>query len=451
MSLADRDLVLPLPSGTAEARRPPRLASLGRLNVSVLIDLEWTPHAGGHIKVWERLAEAAARLPEAVDLTLHVEGDRAGQVAWAENVRFATHRPVLSTKRFALLRTGADHTDLAPLHPGLIPSLLRSDVIHTTDCYFAYARTGRLVSLLGDVALVNSVHTDVPAYSRMYSARVFRRVLGDGWAGRMVNDRLDTPRRIGAHFMRRFVSYLARCDRVLVSERNVSEVEALAPGRVSVLRRGIDKKLFNPGRRDRRRLAERFGIPEDRPVLFFVGRIEAAKGVMTLAKAARLLRDGGQPVHVVFAGNGSEESAVRALLGANATLPGNVPQHDLAWLYASSDLFVFPSKIEVTPNVVLEAKASGLPALVAPNGGGVFVNRSGQDGIVIAADDPRAWADAAAALIADPPRRAAMAQTARADIAARHPSWDDVLMQDLLPVWRAAALSRRPAQALDVR
>ena len=57
-------------------------------------------------------------------------------------------------------------------------------------------------------------------------------------------------------------------------------------------------------------------------------------------------------------------------------------------------------------------------------------------------ESPEIWADAIADLFADDGRRIAMAQAARVDIERNHPSWHDVLAEDLLPVW--ARVARRP-------
>jgi glycosyltransferase involved in cell wall biosynthesis len=143
-------------------------------------------------------------------------------------------------------------------------------------------------------------------------------------------------------------------------------------------------------------------------------------------------------VHAVVAGKGNQSDAVQALLGGRVSLLGSVPQRDLALLYASADVLVFPSRIEVAPNVVLEAKASGLPVVVAPEGGGVFVHQPGVDGVVVAEHGAAAWAETVAALIADPARRAALAAAGLDDVALRHPSWDRVLCEDLLPIWQSA-------------
>jgi glycosyltransferase involved in cell wall biosynthesis len=173
-------------------------------------------------------------------------------------------------------------------------------------------------------------------------------------------------------------------------------------------------------------------------VLMFAGRVEQGKNVMTLAAAARQLIDRGLDLAVLVAGEGSERRRVQALLGDRAVLPGNVDPRTLAWLYASADLFVFPSRIEESPNVVLEAKASGVPPLVAPGGGDVFVAIPGADGFVIAESAPEAWAQVIGELAASPGWRAVLGRAARLDVEKNRPSWDDVLAEDLIPVWQAA-------------
>jgi glycosyltransferase involved in cell wall biosynthesis len=185
------------------------------------------------------------------------------------------------------------------------------------------------------------------------------------------------------------------------------------------------------------------------PVLLFAGRIDPGKSVMTLAAAAAQLRRDGRPIHVIAAGSGSEAPSIHALLGPHATLPGTVDPATLAWLYASADLFVFPSRIEVLPNVVLEAKASGVPVVVAPEGGGVHVRTPGVDGVVVADPAPAAWAAAIAALLDDGDRRASLAAAGRADVERNHPSWEDVLSDDLAPVWRTVARGKH-AEPVDV-
>jgi glycosyltransferase involved in cell wall biosynthesis len=108
-------------------------------------------------------------------------------------------------------------------------------------------------------------------------------------------------------------------------------------------------------------------------------------------------------------------------------------------------LFVFPSMIDESGNAAVEALASGLPSLLAA-GSGIASRMADCEGLrVLPGNRPEAWAAAIAELAAAPQRRAAMGQRARAYVEARLPSWADVLLEDLLPVWLRAAATRAAA------
>src|SRR5258708_3571608 len=106
----------------AVARRPVA-APRPRLTVGVLVDLIWSPHAGGHVKCWERLAAAALELPDRLDLTVHFIGDRRAVHRLGANVRYVLEPPVFSTERLRFLGDIPDHTDLAPWHPRVARAL----------------------------------------------------------------------------------------------------------------------------------------------------------------------------------------------------------------------------------------------------------------------------------------------------------------------------------------
>jgi glycosyltransferase involved in cell wall biosynthesis len=87
---------------------------------------------------------------------------------------------------------------------------------------------------------------------------------------------------------------------------------------------------------------------------------------------------------------------------------------------------------------VVEAKASGLPPLVAALGGThQVIQSSGWDGVVIPETDPETWADQIAALYHNPDQLANMRDATQASMAATWPDWKTVLEEDLLPVWSA--------------
>jgi len=417
------------------------------VRVGVLVDLERHAGAGGHVKCWERFAAAARDFPDELDLTVHVQGRRPGITDLAPHVRFVSLPPVLSTARLVGTDGALDATDIAPLHPGLLRWLGHYDVIHTTDGLFAYARTARLYGWLTGRPVVTSMHTtDAAAFARAYGREPLRRLVCSGRLAHLLIDRYRLPDRLGRAMDRATALHLRRSRWVFLSGRNTPAAEKDVD-RIdhSVLRRGIDKMAFHPSRRDRDGLAAAFGIPPGVPLIAFVGRVDSGKRAMTVARAVRYLLDRGHDLFAIFAGNGGQRQAIHDLLGARVVCPGALAQEDLARIYASADVFAFPSRIEITPNVVLEAKASGTPVIVAggAGGGAVHVRTPGVDGVVMDSESPDIWADAIARLLADDGRRNAMGRAARDDIERNHPSWHDVLSEDLLPVWTRVA--RRPA------
>jgi glycosyltransferase involved in cell wall biosynthesis len=425
---------IPIEASAGQERSAP-------LSVGVIVDLFQSPLAGGHVKTWEKLAEAARGEP--VDLTVYFFGERHTVRPLAHNVRYVHLPPVWSTESLPFLQGIPAHTDLAPMHPGALLRFRRHDVLHATDAYFSLARAARLLSRFSSRALVHSTHTDTPGYTRVYADQVLRRLCGDGFCGRMLRERWLLPDRLGRRMQRRLERYLRRCDWALAPDReSLAHLPAIGPGHASILRRGIDTEVFHPRHRDRTRLQRLWGVPADRAVLLSVGRIDAGKDALTLARAARILLDRGLPVHTVYAGEGSQTQAIRELLGDHVSLPGHVSQDELAVLYASVDLFAFCSQIEVFPNVILEAQASGVPVVVSARGGSAqLVHPS--NGVAISSNEPESWAHAIELLLRAPERRLAMGEAARRSIESDWPTWRQVLREDLLPVWELVARERR--------
>lgn len=417
----------------------------GLLRVGVLVDLEWTAQAGGHVKCWERFAQAvAASAASRIDLTVHMLGEREAVSEIGPGARIVTLPPVLHSRRFPFFRRRAgDATDLAPHSRRLAARLAGFDVLHATDI-FTFARTGLRHARRTGTPLVASLHTDLVGFTRVYAAEIIRDAVGDGLLSRLAVERLRLPARLAAAMQRRLDGYLRHCARVLVSsEADRARTERLVGrGRVSWLRRGIDTRLFDPAKRDRQWLQREFGVPEAAPLVLSVGRIDASKRPMTVAAAVRALIDEGVPAHAMFCGDGPDKAAIGGLLGPHASLPGALPQETLARIYAGADLFAFASQTDLAANAVLEARASGLPVLLARGAGGGtrYVARDGVDGVLVDdGDGPGAWAAAMRALLAEPKRARAMGAAARRWAETEWPSWERVLVEDLVPAWRAAA------------
>jgi len=183
--------------------------------------------------------------------------------------------------------------------------------------------------------------------------------------------------------------------------------------------RGVDADLFSPGKRRPGKRKRDAGDPEF--VLGYVGRLSVEKNVALLAQVQQDLEKMGlMNFRFLVVGHGAEESWLRERL-PRAEFTGVLKGEALAEAYANMDLFVFPSHTDTFGNVVLEALASGVPAIVTPDGGPCTIVKDGETGR-IARDGE--FAAAVAEVLGDGVKLARMREAARAY--AFTASWDSV-------------------------
>jgi glycosyltransferase involved in cell wall biosynthesis len=155
-------------------------------------------------------------------------------------------------------------------------------------------------------------------------------------------------------------------------------------------------------------------------VLGYVGRLSVEKNVALLPRIDAELRARGIVAKWLIVGHGSEEAMLRQTM-PGAEIAGVLRGEALADAYASMDLLVFPSHTDTFGNVVLEALASGVPAIVTPDGGPAHIVRDGVTGRVAGDGE---FAAAIAACVADTQTLAPMRVAAREY--AMGCSWDAV-------------------------
>jgi glycosyltransferase involved in cell wall biosynthesis len=174
---------------------------------------------------------------------------------------------------------------------------------------------------------------------------------------------------------------------------------------------GVDNEKFNPQTRDEGIWKER-GITETHK-LFYAGRVSVEKNLPFLADAFKRVCENRKDVALVIAGDGPYLAGMKkSLAGLPVYFLGYQSDATLPGLYASSDLFVFPSKTDTLGQVVIEAQASGLPVLVSNVGGPQEVMDDGITGRVLPTEGPSVWAEAIEELLNDKPQRMRMSRTA---------------------------------------
>jgi glycosyltransferase involved in cell wall biosynthesis len=130
-------------------------------------------------------------------------------------------------------------------------------------------------------------------------------------------------------------------------------------------------------------------------------------------------------VHLAIVGDGPYRAEMETMLGDTATFTGFLRGEELARTVASCDLFVFPSTTDTLGRAVLEAQASGIPAVVRDAGGAIECIEPGVSGLAVPPDDDDGFWGAVEAMLDDEAARTGMGEAARRFAAER--TWDDVL------------------------
>jgi glycosyltransferase involved in cell wall biosynthesis len=272
---------------------------------------------------------------------------------------------------------------------------LRPDVIHVSTPG-PVGLVGRLAARRLRVPLVGTYHTDFPAYvDRLFDDAALTWIAG----------------RATRWFYRPFDRVLARSAASAAALHSVG----ITMDRVATLPAGIDTVAFHPRHRDPA-LWRRLVVRTESVKVLYVGRISVEKNMPTLARVwpevRRRATARGCDADLIVVGDGPYREPMERELGGVHFL-GFRHGPELSAIYASADLFVFPSVTDTLGQAVMEAQASGVPAIVSDRGGPKETVLDGTTGWVLP-DEPRAWTESIAGLVADPARRVAFGAAAHA-------------------------------------
>lgn len=171
--------------------------------------------------------------------------------------------------------------------------------------------------------------------------------------------------------------------------------------RVRVVHNAIDQATFKHG--DLQQARVRLGLDASAPLIVSVGHLISRKRHHVLLDAFARLHRQRPDARLAIVGAPSFEpryperlrAQAQALgLGESVRFVGNLPPTKVVdWLQAA-DLFVLLSAREGCCNAVLEALATGVPSIVTPVGDNSHFVTAGENGDLVAVDDPVATADA---------------------------------------------------------
>lgn len=281
----------------------------------------------------------------------------------------------------------------APEGDALIRELIAwgPDIVHS-QCEFSTFAPARRIAKACGVPLVHTYHTVYEDYTHYFSP----------------------SRRWGRTLVRGFTrSIAARCDALFAPTRKVQNLllgyEVPCP--VYTLPTGIDLARFRVDRREGLWLRDTLGIPQNQPVLLFLGRLAREKNLDALLEVAAAVPD----ATLLVAGDGPDGARFRAEAesrGLDVVFGGMVNPKDVPVWYAAADVFLSASTSETQGLTYLEALAAGLPVICRADPCLDGVVQDGVNGYQC--PDAAAMAGRTAALLADPEDLGAMSRRARA-------------------------------------
>lgn len=205
-----------------------------------------------------------------------------------------------------------------------------------------------------------------------------------------------------------------------LSERNKERIDetfsgtssSIVPNGVPLNRDGSDARLAD------------LELPEDRPLLLFVGKISQSKGVEDLLEAYQNV---STECTLVVAGPPADEYYVERLRQfdyMDVRYLGYTDYGILQALYRRADLFVFPTRSDVFPLVTLEALAAGTP-VISTTVGGIPEQITHDTGVLVPPKQAGELAHVIDKLLEDDSRRIAMSDAAFSRAETEY-SWDAV-------------------------
>ena len=323
-----------------------------------------------------------------VDFTVFSPFVPGPEVEWSRRVR------KVPFVRFPLY---PDYRMSLPYARGVSAALdeFRPALVHVVSPTPVGSWAQRLAAKRG-LPVVSSFHTHFVSYFRYYG---FPALEGAGW-----------------ELMRRFY---ARCQKVYAPSYSIiHELAEHGIRNTELWSRGIELDRFSPAFRDPALRAAAGAADEDTPILLLVSRLVKEKDLADLVAMDGILRARGVRFRLALVGDGPMREELQTLL-PHAHFAGHQGGEALSRWYASGDVFVFPSTTETFGNVIQEAHASGLPAVVVDRGGPQDLVEPGVTGEIARSNDPEDLADRVEPLLRDAALRRRMGAAGRERSAGR--------------------------------
>ena len=358
------------------------------------------PHIGGMEEVARNSATSLAGAGHDVTV-LTCRHDRRLPLREVDRRGFAVRR--MAALNTIETRLGVTFPIVSPMFLVEAVRLARSaDVVHIHDAFYPSSHAAGLATRLVSKPMVMTQHVALVDHP----SRVVRAVQ------RVVYRLAGRP-------------LFARAARIVTYNENVRSFlleQGVQDEKVLLHHNGIDTDYFTPVEAaERAGLRARYGLPGDRPLVLFVGRLVPKKGY-------DLVHDARGPRHfTLIVGNGYVDTGYGD--DDDVQYYGPASREELRDLYRAADLFVFPAVGEIFTLVMQEAMSSGLPVITTDDPGYASYDLD-RTRIELVTRSAAAIADAIERVLGDGDRQRAMAAYSRRVAVARF-SWDANFHEEL--------------------
>lgn len=176
---------------------------------------------------------------------------------------------------------------------------------------------------------------------------------------------------------------------------------------------GIDLSRFTPGEAAIE-IYEKFGLPKDKKIVSYLGRLDAEKHLSVLVEAFRNLHQEFPDLHLLMVGGGTDEEHLTRLiyqygLNSNVTFTGRVTDEEIVALHKVGTVYVMPSPAELQSIATLEAMASGKPVVAVDAGALSELCQDGRNGYLCKKDNVDEITNGIRQIITDDEKRAGFA------------------------------------------
>lgn len=233
---------------------------------------------------------------------------------------------------------------------------------------------GRKIAKKLGIPMLGTYHTDFPAYIRDNTGIELLKRLTDRWM---------------KHFYNPFIHIFSRSEIYGTIMQNEIGIDA---EKISYIRPGTNLNRFSP-KHHNKDIWEHYGAKSDSIKILYVGRITKEKNVPYLLDAWNLFKSSYPNLNaeLIMVGEGNQKKRALGMKTLGVHYLGPIVGEALSTIYASCDIFVFPSVTDTLGQVVMESAASAMPIIVSNVGGPKsLINQDAQSGYALDIN-PELW------------------------------------------------------------